>query len=63
MGIEAMKKYFSSIGMPVSLKELDIKEEDLEVIADNISHNGTRIINSYVPLGREEVLEILKIAY
>jgi hypothetical protein len=63
LGIEAMKKYFASIGMPVSLRELNITEGDLEVIADNVSFNGTRIVDSYVPLGREEVLEILKIAY
>jgi alcohol dehydrogenase YqhD (iron-dependent ADH family) len=63
LGIEAMKKYFASIGMPVTLRELDVKEEDLEVVADNISIGGTRIIDSYVPLGRDEVLEILRIAY
>ena len=62
LGIEAMKRYFSSIGMPVTLKELDVTEDDFEALADKISNGGTRIIPSYVPLGKKEILDILELA-
>ena len=62
LGIEAMKRYFSSIGMPVTLKELDVTEDDFEALADKISNGGTRIIPSYIPLGKKEILDILELA-
>lgn len=62
LGVEAMKEYFASIGMPVSLRELEVYPPDFETIVDNITVNGTRTIHSYVPLGRDEILDIFKLA-
>lgn len=62
LGIEAMKEYFASIGMPVSLRELNIYPSDFEPIINNITANGTRIIHSYIPLGKDEITEIFRIA-
>ena len=62
LGIEEMKRYFVSIGMPTTLSELDVHESDFELLADNISQNGKRVIESYVPLDRQAVLDILEIA-
>ena len=62
LGIEAMKRYFASIGMPTTLEELDVHESDFDILADNISQNGTRVIDSYVPLDRQAVLDILELA-
>ena len=62
LGIEEMKRYFASIGMPTTLAELDVHESDFELLADNISQNGKRVIDSYVPIDRQAVLDILEIA-
>ncbi|MBE6948337.1 MAG: iron-containing alcohol dehydrogenase [Ruminococcaceae bacterium] len=62
LGVEAMKDYFASIGMPVSLKELDVTFEDFERVVNNITLNGERKIHSYIPLGKDEVMDIFKIA-
>ncbi len=61
-GIALMKNYFRSIGMPVSLAELDIHEEDFERIADVITAGGTTQVRSYIPLGKKEVMDILELA-
>lgn len=59
-GIRAMKEYFRSIGMPVSLHELNISPEYYETIADNITQNGKRKLKSYVELTRDDFIRILK---
>lgn len=61
--IELQENYYKSIGMPTSLKELDIKEEDLETLALACSRNKTRTLPGYKPLGYEDMLEIYKMAY
>ena len=61
-GIEAMKDFFRSLGMPVSMQELDIGPEDYETMADMITANGTFEVPSYLPLGKKEIMEIFKLA-
>lgn len=61
-GIEAMKDYFRSLGMPVSMQELDIGPEDYGTMADMITANGTFEVPSYLPLGKKEIVEIFKLA-
>jgi len=61
-GIAALEKFFSSIGMPVRLKEMDIKDDRLEEMADKCTNNGSHTIGGFVSLDRNAVLEILKLA-
>lgn len=61
-GIEAMTDFFRSLGMPVTMQELGIEQEDFEVMADMITANSTYEVPSYVPLGRNEILEIFSYA-
>lgn len=61
-GIEAMKDYYHSIGMPVTLAELEVYPEDYEKVADNITKNGTVSVASYVPLDKAAIMEIFKLA-
>lgn len=44
MGVEAMKDFYVSIGLPTSLSELGITESDLPKLASLASGNGTRVI-------------------
>ena len=64
--LEAISKqedFYKSIGMPINLKELGVKEEDLEELAYKTSRGKTRVLDGYMPLGYEEMLDILKMAY
>lgn len=61
-GIRMMKGFFKKIGMPVSMDDLEIEKEDFETIANLITDNGQKTIPSYVPLGKDEILEILRLS-
>ncbi len=59
--IQKMKNQFSKWGAPTSLKQLDVKEEDLVLIADNIFMNPE--FKGIINFTKEDVLTILKNAY
>ena len=61
-GIMAMRAYFKEIGMPITMSELGLKPEDYEDIINLTTKNGTATIKSYIPLGKEEIREIYKLA-
>ena len=62
LGIEAMKSYFRSIDMPVTMQELGIGPEHYETLADLITDNGKKPVWSYEPLTKEVIIEIFKLA-
>ena len=55
--------YYKKLGMPTNLKELNVKEEDLETLALKCSRNKTRTLPGYMPLSYNEILDIYKMAY
>lgn len=61
-GIKAMRAYFKQLGMPTTMSELGLKPEDYEDIINLTTKNGTATIKSYIPLGKEEIREIYKLA-
>lgn len=61
--IELQEKYYQSIGMPTSLRELNVKEEDLEKLALMCSRNKTRTLPGYKELAYDDMLAIYKMAY
>ena len=61
--IDMQEEYYKSINMPTSLRELDIKESDLEEMALRCSRNKTRKLAGYMELGYEEMLDIYKKAF
>ncbi len=60
-GIEAFKRFLTSIGMPVSFKELGARAEDIPQLAKHIGL-GEGTIGSFVPLGTKDVEKILELA-
>lgn len=64
-GIGRLEEFFRSLGMPVSLRELNagIKEEDLEVMADKCSLNGTRTLSGIRILGKAEMIDVYRMAF
>ena len=61
-GIDAMKTYFKSLDMPVTMSELGIGPEYFEELAELTTWNGARTVKSFVPLNMEEIVEIFKLA-
>ncbi|MBR1657951.1 MAG: iron-containing alcohol dehydrogenase [Synergistaceae bacterium] len=59
--IEALEDFFRDINAPTTLRELGIKEEDIEKIAENASRGESFGVLSV--LEPEDVLEIYKLAY
>lgn len=61
--IDLQEEYYKKLGMPTSLRELNVKESDLEALALSCSRNKTRTLAGYKKLGYEEMLDIYKMAY
>lgn len=61
IGIARMKEFFSSIGMPTTLKEVGLGEDDIPSLASLATGNNTRMIGCcHQSLGKEDVEAILK---
>ena len=58
-GIDALEKFFVESEIPMTLKEVGIDEENFEIMAEK-SNNNDRLIGAYVPLTKEDVIEIFK---
>ena len=56
-GIAALEKFFVSIGLPIRLKDMNIKADRLEEMANKCGAAG-----GFVRLDKNDVLEILKLA-
>ena len=64
-GIEATKRFFSSLGMPVSIHELlgrEITDDEIEEMARRASHDGQITLGNIRVLKREDMVEIYKMA-
>jgi len=59
--IEALEDFFKEINSPTTMREVGIKEEDIEKIAANASRGET--FGALKELNADDVLEIFKIAY
>ena len=60
-GINSLKEYFKSLGAPVTLKEIGVKKDELEKIADNAAR--TAPLGQLKKLERDDILKVLEIAY
>lgn len=61
-GIEAMKRYFTEIGMPTHMSELGLTPDEYDAIIDLTTKGGTRPIKSYIDLGPDEIRAIYALA-
>ncbi len=57
--IDATENFFRNCGLPMTLTELGIDETHFEVMAEKAVRIGD-LKNAYVPLNKEDVLNILK---
>ncbi|MDO4174287.1 MAG: iron-containing alcohol dehydrogenase [Eubacteriales bacterium] len=63
-GIDAMEVFFQSIGMPTRINQMGIAltEDDMRELAHKCSFMNTRTIGKFVPLDREAIYEVYKLA-
>lgn len=59
-GIKKTKEFFSSIGLPVTLEELEVPTDKLEEMAEKCTQRGT--VGNFKKLEKEDVLEIYRLA-
>ena len=58
-GIEALENFFKENDIPMTLSELNIDDTHFEEMAKHVSRND-RMLNSYVSLTVDDVVEIYK---
>ena len=57
--IDAFKEYFASLNLPHKLSELGVKEEDIDVLVNLVTNNGTRTVPHHTkPINDEVAREI-----
>ncbi|MDE6495308.1 MAG: NADH-dependent alcohol dehydrogenase, partial [Duncaniella sp.] len=64
-GIAAMERFYSALGMPVSIRELigrDITDEEIAEMARKCSFDGTTRIGRFKSLGKEDMEAIYRLA-
>ncbi|MBP5639954.1 MAG: iron-containing alcohol dehydrogenase, partial [Victivallales bacterium] len=61
--IDLQEEYYASIGMPINLHSLGVKQEDLEPMALGCSRNKTRKLLGDKPLGYDDMLDIFKLEF
>ena len=61
-GIEAMKRYFTEIGMPTHMSELGLTPDEYDAIIALTTKGGTRPVKSYIDLGPQEIRAIYALA-
>ena len=61
--IDKQEDFYRSINMPVNLRSLNVKKEDLPELALKCSRGKTRTLTGYKPLGYDEILAIYEMAF
>ncbi len=62
LGIETLKKFLKSIGMPTSMKELGIDNPDFRLLAEKVTENKGEVFGNYIKIDRDAAEKIYKIA-
>ncbi len=61
-GIAALKKFFSSLGLPLTMRELGINTPDYTLLVDKLHENKGEFVGGYYRLSRKETEEIYRLA-
>lgn len=61
-GIAALKNFFSSLGLPLTLRELGINTPDYTLLVDKLHENKGEFVGGYYRLSRKETEEIYRLA-
>ena len=61
-GIDQLERFYKNVGLPTSLKDLGISDDRLEEMADKCTAGDTKTVGNFKRLGKQDVLNILKMA-
>lgn len=61
-GIRRLKSFFTSMGLPVTFKELGIEHPDIDLLADSLHRNKGEYVGNYVKLTKQDSKEIYRLA-
>lgn len=61
-GIMTLKRFFEEINMPVHMSQIGISPKDYETLADNTIRTVGGSVKSYIPLDKNALCEIYKLA-
>lgn len=61
-GIGKLKAFFSSLGLPVTFKELGVENPDIDRLADSLHRNKGELVGNYVKLTKQDSKEIYHFA-
>lgn len=61
-GITLLRNFFASIGMPLTLGELGVKEDEISAMVERLHENKGTTIGGYYPLTATETTEIYHLA-
>ena len=61
-GIGKLKAFFSSLGLPVTFKELGVENPDIDRLADSLHRNKGELVGNYVKLTKQDSKEIYHLA-
>ena len=61
-GIGKLKAFFSSLGLPVTFKELGVENPDVDRLADSLHRNKGELVGNYVKLTKQDSKEIYHLA-
>jgi alcohol dehydrogenase YqhD (iron-dependent ADH family) len=61
-GIHRLERYFSSIGMPVTMEELGVSDDSrFDEMAEKCTFFGKRKLTAKIVLGKEEILSVFRL--
>lgn len=61
-GIGKLKTFFTSLGLPVTFKELGVENPDIDRLADSLHRNKGELVGNYVKLTKQDSKEIYRLA-
>ena len=60
--IDETRSFFASLGMPTTLAELDVEEDDIEKLIPTLKENKGEPFGSFKKLSMDDAREIYRIA-
>lgn len=60
-GISRLRNFYSSIGLPVTMKELGVENPDIELLVNKLHENKGETFGGYMTLTRRETPEIYRL--
>lgn len=60
--VSRLRGFFSSIGLPVTMKDLGVESPDISLLVRKLHENKGPVVGAYIPLGRAETEAIYRLA-